>query len=325
MRGSLKLLSISLLVMAMFLAGCSNPSSSTQSESYPEKPIKLIVPWGAGGDTDVISRTAAKYLEKELDAEIVIQNIGGGGGSIGAKQGMNSEADGYTLIAGHDSIGISSLMGKADFDYFDLQPVSLLTTANQLIATNVNNPWSNVEDAVKDLKSNPESISFGATIGSTTHLVPLKIMDQTNVKFNVVGYEGTAQRTQALLGNHLDLGPTTIPAAKEYLKAGKLKMLGIAAEERNPALPDVPTLKEQGIDVVNATNRGFFFPKGTPEDVVKKVSDALKRVSENPEFVKEIEEMGVKVNYKGSEEYASFLKEDLEYLEGVLKRQGVIE
>ncbi|GAA0327387.1 tripartite tricarboxylate transporter substrate binding protein [Bacillus carboniphilus] len=313
-----------LLMIGTVLAGCGS-NSANGGTSYPEKNIKLLVPWNAGGDTDVINRVAAKYLEKELGVKIIVQNIGGGSGSIGAKEAMGAAADGYTILAGHDSIGISKLMGQTDFDYSAFEPVALLTSAPQLIATHVDNPWNSMQDVVDQLKSEPESISFGASIGSTSHIVPLGIMDRAEVKFNIVGYDGTAKRTTALLGQHLDFGATTIPAAKEYMKANQLKILGIATEERTPALPDVPTLIEQGIDFTNATNRGYFAPEGTPEDVVKAFSDAVAKVAENPDFIKEMEDMGVEVRYMDYKEYSQYLKDDVEFLEGMLKRQGVIE
>ncbi|MGP4079362.1 tripartite tricarboxylate transporter substrate binding protein [Pseudalkalibacillus sp. R45] len=311
-----------ILSVATAPAGCS---SSGDSSNYPEKNIKLIVPWSAGGDTDVINRIAVKYLEKELDTKITIQNINGGSGSIGAEEAMKAEPDGYTILAGHDSIGISKLMGKTDFDYSSFEPVSLLTSAPQLIATHVDNPWDSMKDVVEQLKEDPESISFGASIGSTSHIVPLGIQDKADVKFKIVGYDGTAKRTQALLGQHLDFGATTIPAAKEYMKANQLKILGIATDERTPALPDVPTLKEQGIDFTNATNRGFFAPEGTPEEIVKTLSDAVKKVAENPKFVEEMEKMGVEVRYMDNEKYGKHLQDDVDYLSGMLKRQGVID
>lgn len=324
LRKNLILGLVVLLTASFVLSGCSSQSTGQES-SYPEENIKLIVPWGAGGDTDVIARTANKYLEEELGVKIVVQNIGGGSGAVGAKEAMNAESDGYTILAGHDSIGISKLMGQTDFDYSAFEPASLLTSAPQLIATHVDNPWDSMDDVVDQLKEDPESISFGASIGSTSHIVPLGIQDKADVKFNIVGYDGTSKRTQALLGQHLDFGATTIPAAKEYMKANQLKMLGIATEERKEALPDVPTLKEQGIDFTNATNRGYFFPKDTPESIIKTFSEAVEKVAKNPDFIKEMEKMGVEVNYKNYKDYAEYLKDDVDYLGGMLKRQGVIE
>ncbi|MEC2071337.1 tripartite tricarboxylate transporter substrate binding protein [Alkalihalophilus marmarensis] len=293
---------------------------------YPTKTINMIVPWGAGGDTDVIYRVTNEYLSEELDGvNFVVTNIGGGGGSIGAQEALNEDPDGYTLLAGHDSIGLSELMGNTSFSYFDFEPVALLTSASQIIATSVQNDWESMEDVVAELKENPGSISFGAAFGSTSHTLPLGIEDAADVKFNIVNYEGTSQRTTALLGNHVGLGATTVPAAQEYIKADQLKLLGISSAERNPALPEVPTLIEQGIDAVNATNRGYFFPKGTPQEIVELMSDAIGRVAENPEFIAQMEEMGVEVVYKPHDEYSEWLETSNDYLAEMLERQGIVE
>ncbi|KMJ56099.1 hypothetical protein AB685_23755 [Bacillus sp. LL01] len=304
----------------------AEPTDNESSIDYPTQTINMIVPWGAGGDTDVINRITNEYLSDELDGvNFVVTNIGGGGGSIGAQEALNEDPDGYTLLAGHDSIGLSELMGNTSFSYFDFEPVALLTSASQIIATSVQNDWDSMEDVVEQLKDDPGSISFGAAFGSTSHTLPLGIEDAADVKFNIVNYEGTSQRTTALLGNHVDLGATTVPAAQEYIKAEQLKLLGISSPERNPSLPDVPTLIEQGIDAVNATNRGYFFPKDTPQEIVEIMSDAIGRVAENPEFIAQMEEMGVEVVYKPHDEYSEYLETSNDYLAEMLERHGVID
>src|SRR5699024_5200023 len=239
----------SLLVLAI-LSACGNEGNVDEDDfsSYPEENITLIVPCGAGGDTDIIARTVNKYLEEELDTTIVTQNIGGGGGVISGQEGLTADPDGYTLINAHDSVGIANLMGTSDYDYFDFEPVSLLSTASEIIVTNADNDWDDMTDVIEQVESEPESISFGATLGSTSHIIPLGIMEDQNVEFNIVNYDGTAERTQAILGNHLYLGTTTVPAAKEYIESGDLKLLGIVTDERSDDLSEVPTLIEQGID-----------------------------------------------------------------------------
>ncbi|MFD1850954.1 tripartite tricarboxylate transporter substrate binding protein [Oceanobacillus bengalensis] len=315
---------VGVLAFGLFVAGCSS-STSESAEDYPTENINLIVPWSAGGDSDVIARIINKYLEEELDTSIVVKNMGGGGGSIGANEALNSDADGYTLLAGHDSIDLSYLLGNTEFSHEEFEPVALMTTANQIIATHKDNEWNNMDEVISQLKEEPESISFGAALGSTSHTLPLGIEDATETTFNIVNYEGTSERTTALLGNHVSLGATTVPAAKEYLESGELKMLGISSEERHESLPDVPTLKEQGIDFINATNRGYFFPKDTPQEIVDKVSEALQKVAENPDFIAEMEAQGVDVNFKNAADYGEWLSSEFDQLESILQRQGLIE
>jgi len=316
----------SLLVLAI-LSACGNEGNVDEDDfsSYPEENITLIVPWGAGGDTDIIARTVNKYLEEELDTTIVTQNIGGGGGVIGGQEGLTADPDGYTLINAHDSVGIANLMGTSDYDYFDFEPVSLLSTASEIIVTNADNDWDDMTDVIEQVESEPESISFGATLGSTSHIIPLGIMEDQNVEFNIVNYDGTAERTQAILGNHLDLGTTTVPAAKEYIESGDLKLLGIVTDERSDDLSEVPTLIEQGIDFSFGTNRGYFFPQDTPQEIVEIVSEALGNIAVNEDFQEEMENQGVDINYKNHEEYIEFLQEDLERFEELLINQGIID
>ncbi|CEA03005.1 Tripartite tricarboxylate transporter family receptor [Jeotgalicoccus saudimassiliensis] len=316
----------------MVLVACGNDSSTGEGSNegenfsnYPEENITLIVPWGAGGDTDVIARTVNKYLEEELGTKVITQNIGGGGGVIGATEGLSADPDGYTIINGHDSIGISKLSGTSDFDYFDFEPVALMTTSSNIVVTNADNDWDNMSDVIEQAKNEPGSISFGATVGSTTHTIPLGIMEDQGVEFNIVNYEGTAERTQALLGNHVDLASTTVPAAKDYIESGDLKLLGLVSDERNGELPDLETLKEQGIDFSSGTNRGYFLPKDTPQEIVEILSEALGNVASNEEFQKEMKNLGVDVNYLAHEEYKEFLEEDLAETEEILRNQGVIE
>lgn len=312
--------------------GSSNQTEENEEKTegaaidYPTKNINVIVPWGAGGDSDVIARITHDYLSKELGGvNIISTNMGGGGGSIGAQEALTSAPDGYTLLAGHDSIGLSQLMGNTSFSYDDFEPVALMTSASQIIVTSPENDWDSMEDVVAELKENPGSISFGAAFGSTSHTLPLGIEDAADVEFSLVNYEGTAQRTTALLGNHVHLGATTVPAAKEYIKAEQLKLLGISSLERNPALPDLPTLIEQGIDSVNATNRGYFFPKGTPQEIVEAVSDAFGAVAQNPDYIKAMDDMGVDVVYKPHDEYSEYLETSIDYLKEMLKRRGIVE
>ncbi|MDI6601955.1 MAG: tripartite tricarboxylate transporter substrate binding protein [Thermoanaerobacteraceae bacterium] len=339
--GKKSLLIVILILVLAFISACGGQGQTTQQTggqqtetqgkvdaqyaNYPDHPIQLIVPWGAGGDSDVLNRLVAKYLEKYLGQPIVIVNIGGGGGSVGAQQAMQAKPDGYTLLAGHDSLGMSYLTGGADFNYFDFEPIALMMSTADIVATHPGNSWSGMKDVIEDAKKRPEEITFGCSLGSTSQLTPAGIEYATGVKFKYVGYKDTAERMTALLGKQIDLGSTSIPAGSEYMKAGKIKLLGIAADKRAEQLPDLPTLKEQGIDWSLQTNRGYFAPKGTPKEVIQKVADALRKVSEDPDFQKEMYNQGTFVNYKNPEEYTQFLKENYEMLKDVLSKTGLLK
>lgn len=319
--------SVLVLFCLFLLAACSPPSTSSgeQAENYPSKDIQLIVPWDAGGDTDAINRIVAEELEKELGATVVVKNVAGGSGVIGAQQALQANNDGYTLLAVHDSVAMSQLTGQADFGYFDFEPVSLMTSTYQLVATNPSNPWDSMEEVVADAQGNPGEITYGASIGSTSQLEPALIQTASDIEFNIVGYDGTANRMKAVVANDVQLGSVSIAAGKDYMEDDRMKLLGYTGEERHPDLPDVPTLQEQGIDVVNAANRGIVVPKDTPEEIVSKLNEALENVANSDSFKERIDTIGTDVNFKGTEEYVEFLQNNEKEMEESLEKSGLLD
>ncbi|MYL40331.1 tripartite tricarboxylate transporter substrate binding protein [Virgibacillus salexigens] len=316
------------LVGLFLLTACSSPSSGSGEEAaanYPSKDIQLVVPWDAGGDTDAINRIVAEELEKELGQSVVVKNVAGGSGVIGAQQAMQANNDGYTLLAIHDSVAMSQLTGQSDFGYFDFEPVSLMTSTYQLVATNPSNPWDSMEDVVQDAKAKPGEITYAASIGSTSQLEPALIQTAADIQFNIVGYDGTAKRMKAVVANDVSLGSVSIAAGKDYMEDERMKLLGYTGEERSPELPEVPTLKEQGIDVINAANRGIVVPKDTPEAIVSKLNEALEKVANSPSFKEKIASLGTEVNFKGTEAYIEFLKKSEEDMKDSLEKSGLLD
>lgn len=298
-------------------------SSEEDVADYPSKTIELIVPWDAGGDTDAIYRIIGTELEKELGQTVVIKNISGGSGVIGAQEGLNAKNDGYTLIAIHDSVTMSELTGQSTFGYFDFEPVSLLTSTYDAIATSPDNPWDTMEEMINDAQETPGSITYAASIGSTSQLEPALIQVATDTEFNIVGYDGTSERMKAVVGNDVHLGSVSVTAGKDYLADNRMKLLGFTGDERSPALPDLPTLKEQGIDVVSGTNRGIVVPKDTPEEIIEVLNNALEKIA-NEELEQRLSELGTELNFKNTEEYIEFLKESEGSIEQALEESGLL-
>ncbi|MGI6038098.1 MAG: tripartite tricarboxylate transporter substrate binding protein, partial [Limnochordia bacterium] len=216
--------------------------------AYPEKPIRMIMPWAAGGDSDVLMRIVAQHIEEHLGQPMVVVNITGASGAIGAREVLNAAPDGYTILAGNDSIGMGYASGVADFHYFDFEPIALMTSTPMVVATHADNPWQDFKEALEAARQNPNSIRFGVTLGSTTQLLPLAAAARADAPFRIVGYDGTAPRMTALLGKHIDLGETSVPAGIDYVRSGELRLLAITSGTRHSSLPDLPTLKEQGLD-----------------------------------------------------------------------------
>ncbi len=290
----------------------------------PCRAVKLIVPWNAGGGTDVIFRVVANTAQRHLGKDIIVQNIGGQGGNKGAKAAKASRPNGCTLFAGHDSMQTSYVQARVDFSYFAFEPVVLLTHTPSLLGAHPGVPWNSAKELIADMKKNPgKKVLFGATLGSTSHFFPVLIEATTGVKFKYVGYDGTRNRMTALLGKHIQLGELNISAAKKYIGSGTLKSLGIALPHRDPRLPKVPTLKEQGIDVTTGVNRGVFAPKGTPKKILMAFEEAFMKTMNEPLVQKDLDAKGVIIQYMGQKEYNAYLKENMKTITTAAKSVGL--
>lgn len=293
--------------------------------AYPERPVKLVVPWAAGGDTDVIYRAFAPHLQKHLGNTVVIANVGGASGTKGAKEAKDAPADGYTIFAVHDSIHSTYYTGVADVNWNDFVPICLVASTPSIITASPKSPWADMKAMIADAKARPNQITVGATLGSTSHFYPALVEKAAGLKFKYVSYEGTAPRMNALLGSHIDLAESNL-TQKGKADAGHLKFLAVATDKRLPDVPNVPTLKELGIDVIYAVNRGLLAPKGTPADVMAKLISACGAAAKEPGIAEALKVQGTVVNYLAPREYTEFLKSndavnrDLAKDLGMLKR-----
>jgi tripartite-type tricarboxylate transporter receptor subunit TctC len=292
--------------------------------AYPDRPIKLIVPWAAGGDTDNIFRPFAPLLQKQLGQTVVIANIGGASGTKGAKDAKDSPADGYTIFAVHDSIHSTYYTGVADVQYTDFEPVCLITATASVLTASPKTPWKTWQDLVADAKKRPGQISVGATLGSTSHFFPALIEQAAGIKFKYVSYEGLAPRMNAILGGHVDLTDSNL-TQKGKIEAGELKFLAIATEQRSPELPNIPTLKELGVNVVYQLNRGILAPKGTPADVLARVESACAAVAKDPSFAEAMKKQGTDVRYMDRKTYAEWLKKNDDLNKNLAKDLGLFK
>jgi len=297
-----------LVLLALVLA-VTLTSGTLALGAYPERPIKLIIPWAAGGDTDAIVRVFAELAKKYLPQPLVATNITGASATRGALEAKKSPPDGYTLYAVHDYIHTTYYTGVADVNYWDFDPICLATATPAVLAATGKAPWNSMKELLEDAKKRPGEIKVGATLGSTSHFFPAMIEKDTGAKWKYVSYEGTAQRMTALLGGHIDLGETNL-TQHDKVKVGQMKMLAIATERRSPEIPDVPTFKELGINVVYAVNRGYLVPKGTPEAIQVQLEQTCEKVTKDPAFAESMKKQGTDIVFLGRKAYADFLKKN---------------
>ena len=313
------------LTLLVALTAIVLAAASTLPAAYPDRPVKLIVPWAAGGDTDNIFRPFGQPFQKALGATVVITNVGGASGTVGAREAKGSPPDGYTLYAVHDYIHSTYYTGVSDVAYTDFEPVCLISSTPSVLTASPKTKWSSWQELLADAKARPGQITVGATLGSTSHFFPALIEKAAGVKFKYVSYEGLAPRMNAILGGHIDLTDSNL-TQKGKVDAGQLKFLGIATEKRSPEIPAVPTLKELGVNVVFSVERGIMAPKGTPADVLAKLEGACTLAVKDPGFADSMKKQGTDVRYLDRKGYAEYLQKldalnkDLARDLGLLKR-----
>ncbi len=308
------------------LAGLALCAAANVQAAYPDRPIKMIVPWAAGGDTDNIFRPFAPAFQKALGgATVVIANVGGASGTVGAREAKGSPPDGYTLFAVHDYIHSTYYTGIADVNYWDFEPVCLIAATPSILTASPKTKWTTMKEMVEDAKAHPGQISVGATLGSTSHFFPALVEKAAGIKFKYISYDGLSQRMNAILGGHIDLTDGNL-TQKGKVDAGQLKFLASATEKRMAELPNVPTLKELGYDVVYSVSRGLLAPKGTPDAVLSKLEGACRQAAKDPAFAESMRTQGTDVRFLDRKDYAEFLKKndqlnkDLSRELGLLKR-----
>lgn len=289
---------------------------------YPTRPITLIVPWSAGGGTDIGSRVLAKYAEKYLGQPIVILNVPGGGSEVGIVQMLRSKPDGYT-IAGFNTASVTlTVIRKAKYHPVnDVKPICLYVSDPRLFVVRADDErFRRFDDFVNYAKENPGKLTIGTSgAGSSGHFSILFMNKVLGIKTTPVHFGSGGDTTAALLGGHVDSVAQTIGEALPMIKSGKAKPIVIAAEKRYPDFPDVPTFKEKGVDLVIASNRGIAAPKDTPDEIVQILADAFKKATEEPEFLKDMSNLGLPVKYLNTLEFSMLIKQEYELYKELAK------
>ncbi len=275
-----------------------------QAAEVPCDTAQLIVPWKAGGGTHVIFSIFEKTIaEMDITPKIQVVTVPGQGGNKGAKQAAKAKADGCTLFAIHQSAVTSYLNKRIDFHFDGFETVANLTSTPDIIGAAAETPFNSFEEFKAHAEANPGQLKAGATFGSTSHFIWLLLAQKMGIEFSYVPYDGTAERMTALLSGAIDMGALNVASGRKHLEGGALKGLAIAANERSKHLPDMPTLKELGVDMEFALKRGIVAPKGTPAEVIDMWSQVFKAAAENPDLLEQLDAKGTDVKWQGPEDY----------------------
>lgn len=301
-------------------------NTTTMAADIPCSTAQLIVPWAAGGGTHVLfSIFEQKIQELDVEPKIKVVTVPGQGGNKGAKEAAKAKPDGCTLFAIHQSAITSYLNGRIDFQFDNFETVANLTSTPDIIGATAGVEFDDYEGFANYAKANPGQLKAGATFGSTSHFVWLLLEDKTGVEFSYVPYDGTRERMTALLSGAIDLGSLNVASGRKYLEEGELKGFAIAADERSKFLPDMPTLKEVGVDMTFALKRGIVAPKGTPKEVVDQWASVFKAAAEDADLLAQMEAKGTDINFQGPEEFRAWAEQTYADYEKVAIKIGMFK
>ena len=302
-----------------------------QAQTFPDRPLTILVPFTPGGVSDITARPLSIGLSADLGQSVIIENKGGAGGAIGMAAAAKAKPDGHTLLMALPSmitIPISDrISGRASsFQMNQFQPIARLTADPTVLAVRADSPWNNVADFVREVRRNPGKVSYSSSgIYGTTHVAMEILANSANLKMIHVPFTGGGQQVSALLSGQVQATMQTPGAIAPHLAAGKLKVLGTLSAERVPSMPQVPTIKEQGFDGEFYLWTGLFVPVGTPDAVINRLRDSVKKAAAHPSFLQAMNSLTTPIQFLDASDFANFLVADTRRFEDVLTKMGKIE
>ena len=312
---------VGVAVTAALLAGCGPTSSADDASSFPERPVELVNPWAAGGSHDALARAIASEIGDILGQPMTVSIKDGGAGALGATAvAKQSKPDGYTLLLGDQTSVITRpLAEELSYSWQDLKPVAQINDSPIVITVPGGSPFDTIEDFVAAAKAEPGSLKYGSVTGLGPDQIPVELMlKDAGVQVTHVPFEGGGPSYRAVLAGDVDMAPLFPAAVTKDIEAGRLKALAVTSPERIPGLPDVPTLKESGIDVEWEMFRTVFAPKDTPDAVVDALADDFEALAESDGFQGIVEGLGEEVEFVRGDELEQRVETDAQALESLI-------
>jgi tripartite-type tricarboxylate transporter receptor subunit TctC len=298
------------------------------AQTYPARPVKIVVPFAPGGNLDVTARLIAESMARQLGQPFVVENRAGAGGALGSDAVAKSPPDGYTLVAGTTATTIVSplLIPNAPYALKDFTPVGVMAVTPLMLEVPANSPHKDFKSYLAHVKANPGKVTIGHSgNGTTNHIAILQLQDALKVSFNIVPYKGSGPAIIDLMGGQIDSMVDQTSSSLPQVQGGKLRALAVATRTRIADLPDVPTLQEQGLkDFEAVTPSGLLAPARTPPEVVKTLNAALNKALAEPAVRKRLAELGSEVRPMTAEQFDQFLKGEERKLKA-LHASGVLK
>lgn len=314
------------VLAALFLA--ASFTGLAAAAEWPSRPVTMIVPVPPGGSTDMGARLLAQYLEKELKQPFAVVNKTGAAGTVGGYAVASAKPDGYTLgyLAGTGACPEPyTYFFSAPYTSNDIRPIARVHVPIITVAVNGDAPWNTLKDLVEHAKKNP-GMKFGHLGKSTTqYVVMTTVVKGAGLKMVDVPYDGDATMIPAILGGHIPVGTPVLYVIKSLIDAKKIKVLAVALDKRAASAPNIPTLAEQGYKTPYGAFLGLYGPKNLPDDIAKKINDAVAKTAADKEFLAKNDAMDMPVVYQGGAEFQKFFAQYKINVQNFLTEQGLIK
>ena len=322
-RSTTYLLALTAFVMAAALNGVA-----AQPANWPSKPITYVVPFAAGGTTDILARLISEKLSNALGQPIIVENRPGAGGNIGSGFVAKAAPDGYTILGGTISSHAINVSIYPDIPYDpekNFAPITLIGNLANVLAVNSNSAIKTVQELIAEAKAKPRVMTFASSgAGTSQHLAGELFKRMAGVEITHVPYKGSAPALQDLMGGHVTMVFDNIVAVAPLIKSGKVRPLGVTSLKRIRAFPDIPTIAESGLpdyDVVSW--QGVFAPAGTPPDIIKRLNQEIVAILKMPDVAERLDTLGLEPVGNTPEEFAKFQKAEIAKWAKVVKDAGV--
>jgi len=316
------------VTLAKFLAALAITlfTPALGAQPYPSKPVRLIVPFAAGGSTDLLARTLATKLQESLGQTVIVDNRPGAGGNIGTEAAAKAAPDGYTLLMGTNANAVNhSLYTNLRFDFLrDFEPISKVCSFLFILSLHPSVPANSVAELIALAKKRPGELTFSsAGVGTGSHLAGELFNIMADVKLVHVPYKGNAPSVTDLLGGQVSLSFINAIVVLPHLKSGKLRGLAVSSLQRFPVMPEMPTISEAGLPGFEAVGwNGLFAPSGTPREVIQRLNAETVRILKSPEIREKLVAQGAIVEGTSADDLAAFLRVDVERWSKTIKASG---
>lgn len=313
--------------LALTLGALIAATSALAQTSWPSRPLTMVVGFAPGGATDNVARIIAKHMAEEIGQNVVVDNKAGAGGNIATDYVAKAAADGHTLLLGSvGSLTVAPHMHtKLSYKLEDFAPVTMAVVFSNVLVVKPDLPVHNLADYIKLAKANPGKITYASSgVGGAGHLAGELLAQHASVELSHVAYKGGGPAMLGMLGGEVDSFFGTPPSAGPHMKTGKVRAIATTGAKRDPLLPDVPTVAEQGYPGYDTLNwYAYVVPAKTPKDVVDRLNQVLVKVLKKPEVITQLEQSGLSPSPSTQEELAAYMKREYDIWGGVVKKVGI--